>query len=80
MHCGMPKINYGSSSWVPLTELAVAILESGVKYIHWTTPSTEMLDPYIILNARKFLKRDFSICIKLKYIVAFCNSQQGKGL
>ena len=39
----------------------------------------EMLDPYITLNARKFLERDFSIYIKLEYIVVFCNSQQGKG-
>ena len=39
----------------------------------------EMIDPYITLNARKFIERDFPVRIKLKYIVAFCDSHQGKG-
>ena len=79
MHYGVPKINSSLGSWVPLKELTMSILESGVKYIYCTTPRMEIIDPYTTLNARKFLKRDFPICIKLKYIVAFCNSHHGKG-
>ena len=71
MHFGLPKKNYILGSWVPLRELYMSILESGVKYTHWATPSMEMLDPYITLGARKFIERDFSICVKIKYIVEF---------
>ena len=78
MNYGVPIINSSSGSWAQLREIAVSILEYGVKYIHWTTPSMEMLDPYITLNTRKFLERAFSIHIKLKYIVAICDIQQGK--
>ena len=80
MHYRVLKINYSPGSWVPLRDLSRSILKSGVKYIHWTTPGMEILDTYITLKARKFLERDFSICIKLKYIVEFCNIQHGKGL
>ena len=59
MHCGVPKIKLSSGSLFTLRELYVSILESGVKCIHWKTPSMEMFDPYITLNTRKCLEKDF---------------------